>query len=103
MRMSRILHCYAEGRQGEWEAICLDLDIAVQGHSFEDVYDSLKRAIALYLETGDALPERERAGLLDRPAPLAVRWKFFARAAQFLVRDSRNGKYQHQFTIPAAA
>ena len=27
----RILHCYASGRDGEWEGICLDLDIAVQG------------------------------------------------------------------------
>ncbi len=89
--------------QGEWEAICLDLDIAVQGHSFEDVYDSLKRAIALYLEGVGALPERQRAGLLNRPAPVAVRWKFLARAAQSLVRDSPNGKYQHQFTSPAAA
>ena len=34
---SKSLRCYAEGRDGSWEAICLDLDIAVQGGSFEGV------------------------------------------------------------------
>ncbi len=101
--MSRVLHCYAEGRGGEWEAICLDLDIAVQGTSFEEVHHSLKTAITLYLETVDALPERDQADLLNRPAPLSVRLKFFAQAAQFLIRNRQDGKHRHQFTIPAAA
>jgi predicted RNase H-like HicB family nuclease len=48
---SRSLHCYAEGRNGDWEAICLDLDIAVQGGSFEEVFGSLREAISLYLES----------------------------------------------------
>ena len=47
----RSLRCYAEGRDGDWEAICLDLDIAVQGSSFEEVFRSLQEAISLYLET----------------------------------------------------
>ena len=70
--MRRLLHCYAEGRDGEWEAICLDLDVAVQGKSFADVYDSLNKAIALYLESVRDLPEAERESLLQRRVPLRV-------------------------------
>ncbi len=29
--MARLLRCYAEGRIGKWEAVSLNLDIAVQG------------------------------------------------------------------------
>ena len=36
--MDRMVRCYAKGHTGDWEAICLDLDIAVQGESFEDVF-----------------------------------------------------------------
>ncbi len=67
--MARTLRCYAEGRDAAWEAICLDLDIAVQGVSSTEVLDSLNEAISLYMETVSELPEDERASLLDRPAP----------------------------------
>ena len=101
--MPRILHCYAEGGRGEWEAICLDLDIAVQGASFEAVYRSLRTAISLYLETAEALPASDRADLLDRPAPFSIRWRFLAQAAQYALGTRREGTYRHQFTLPWAA
>ena len=70
---SKSLRCYAEGRDGDWEAICLDLDIAVQGGSFEEVFSSLQEAISLYLETVTDLPPQEQRALLHRPAPFPVR------------------------------
>ena len=48
--MRRVLRCYAEGRDGAWEAICLDLDIAVQENSFEGAFHALNEAIALHLD-----------------------------------------------------
>lgn len=101
--MSRILHCSAEGGKGEWEAICLDLDIAVQGASFEEVYRSLRTAISLYLETVETLPTSDRADLLDRPAPFSVRWRFLAQAARYALGTGPDGTYRHQFTLPWAA
>ena len=99
---TRTLHCYAEGRDGDWEAICLDLDIAVQAPSFEEVFRSLQQAIALYLETVADLPANQQSSLLHRPAPLAVRLKFLAHAARglFAARDDRE---RHQFTMPLTA
>jgi len=100
---TRTLHCYAEGRDGEWEAICLDLDIAVQGDSFEDVFASLRDAVALYLESVAELPETERQRLLHRPAPTTVRMKFLLHALRSLLMR-RDGEMQHhQFTMPLAA
>jgi len=100
---SRTLHCYAEGRDGDWEAICLDLDIAVQGGSFEDVFASLRQAVSLYVETVADLPPHERRSLLQRPAPLSVRLKFLTHAAHGLFAASGGDRQRHQFTMPLAA
>jgi predicted RNase H-like HicB family nuclease len=100
---NRTLHCYAEGRDGEWEAICLDLDIAVQGRSFEEVFASLQEAVALYLETVADLPPEERRPLLHRSAPLSVRLKFLAHAVRGLFSDHDGHSHRHQITMPLAA
>jgi predicted RNase H-like HicB family nuclease len=98
-----ILRCYAEGKRGEWEAICLDLDIAVQGDSFEQVYRDLNGAIENYVESLEDLPERERVRLLHRKAPLSMRVKLFwfpLIAALF----GRNGNIErHGFLRPCPA
>jgi predicted RNase H-like HicB family nuclease len=100
---SKSLRCYAEGRDGDWEAICLDLDIAVQGHSFEEVFGSLREAIKLYLESVSSLPADERRSLLHRPAPITVRLKFLTHALGGLLLGRDGDRQRHQFTIPLAA
>lgn len=99
----RTLHCYAEGRDGDWEAICLDLDIAVQGRSFEEVFGSLQKAVSLYLESVTDLPPQERPSLLDRPAPFPVRFKFLTHALRGLFARGDGDRQRHQFTMPLAA
>ena len=100
---SRSLRCYAEGRDGDWEALCLDLDIAVQGRSFEEVFSSLQEAISLYLESVADLPPEERRDLLHRPAPFPVRFRFLAHALRGLFPGSDGDRQRHQFTMPLAA
>jgi len=100
---NRTLHCYAEGRDGEWEAICLDLDIAVQGQSFEEVFTSLQEAISLYLESVGDLRPQEQQSLLYRSAPLSVRLKFLGHAVRGLFGDGDGQSQRHQFTMPLAA
>ena len=99
---TRTLHCYAEGRDGDWEAVCLDLDIAVQGRSFEEVSMSLRKGIALYLEAVEDLPPDERGKLLRRRSPLTVRLKFLGHALRGLL-VSDDVRQRHQFTMPLAA
>ena len=57
--------CMAEGRDGDWYAIYVDLDIAVQGRSFPEVHDSLEQAIETYLERVSGIDAMRGAGVLD--------------------------------------
>ncbi len=71
----------AHGREGVWEAYSLDFDLAVQGRSFEEVAEGLRKVIATYLQDAAAEPEPARSRLLSRRVPLRVRlmwaWHFF--------------------------
>jgi len=100
--MTRTLHCYAHGDESGWEAICLDLDVAVQGDSFDDVYRGLNEAITLYVESLADLPAPDRDRLLREAAPLAVRFKFLALALRAFFLGRTRG-YHHEFTMPLAA
>lgn len=99
MHPQRVLYCYASGHDGSWEAICLDLDIAVQGRSFDEVAALLKEAIALYLETVADLPEPERAAFLSRPVPFMTRLAFALEAFWSTLRGKADGELKHQFTM----
>ena len=101
--MRRVLRCCAAGHEGGWEAICLDLNIAVQGRSFDDVYHALNESVELYFETVSELSESERRQLLSRSAPLRVKLKFFWYGLRMLFGNDHDDKFHHQFTVPCAA
>jgi hypothetical protein len=101
-----ILRCYAEGRPGCWVALSLDLDISVEGESFEAVYHSLNRAMAQYFEYVATLPVDEQARLLARRAPVKERLRYIWYALKTAFsRGPRNGnpKGRAEFTIPRPA
>jgi hypothetical protein len=100
---ARKLHCIALGQDGAWEAICLDLDLAVQGRSFEEVAALLNEAIAMHLERAMTLPPEERGHLLHQPVPLPTRLRFAVQA--FLLALAKDGSrgYQHHYTMPCPA
>ncbi len=69
--------CYAYGSGDCWHGICTDLDIAVDGGSYQEVEATLGICIKMYLESISELPEAERSRLLARRAP----WHLRARLA----------------------
>jgi len=71
--MSRELLCVARGSGDRWEALCLDLDLAVQGRSFDEVRGLLDEAVNTYVEDASAEAEPARSRLLARRVPLHVR------------------------------
>ena len=71
--MDRKLKCYAYGRGASWQAICVDLNVAVCGDSQREVQVSLRKAVDLYLETVATLPAAEQRGFLSRRAPWHTR------------------------------
>ena len=99
--MRRLL-CFAQGTDGDWEAACPDLDIAVQGRSYEEVYDLLNTAIQDYVQAALQEDDATRERLLSRKAPFLVRVSYllgFLRAAW----TSRDDRLRHGFTVPCAA
>ncbi|HJQ58205.1 MAG TPA: hypothetical protein VJ890_14960 [Vineibacter sp.] len=95
-----LVRCYAEGRQGEWQAFCLDFDLAVQGTSFDEVNRKLAEQIDLYLESVMALPERDRDRMLNRSMPLGIRLKFFYRLLSVWWRTRDNRRQRHGYNLP---
>ena len=70
-RKHTVIFCYADGRDSDWEAFCLNFDLEVQGASFDDVRAKLNEAIEIYLEGVRALPKEEWARMVNRRAPLS--------------------------------
>ena len=65
--------CYIFGKDDDWEAICTDLDIAVQGNSYEITKSLLDDAIGGFLHEVAKLPAKDQKEFLNRRAPLLVR------------------------------
>ncbi len=99
-----IFRCYAEGRADDWEAICLDLDLAVQGTSFGDVQRSLNDAIAMYVERALELPEPDRSRLLRLDgAPLWIRLRYAWKVIRAALIGGHDQAIQQAFTVARAA
>jgi hypothetical protein len=79
--MRREYLCVARRHADLWEALCLDLDLAVQASSFDEARALLNGAIQTYLVDAQAEAEPARSRLLSRSAPLHLRflwaWRFF--------------------------
>ncbi len=78
--------CYVWGKDSDWEAICTDLDIAVQGRSFDDTKSLLNEAITNFLTDVESLPTDDRQRLLNRRSPLLLRMKLRLKYLLFIVR-----------------
>lgn len=78
--MNQILRCYAWGRRAEWQAICVDLDIVVQGSSVEEAKDILRACVDDYLDIVAGMPLEEQQHLLHRRSPWGLRAKLAFRA-----------------------
>ena len=64
--------CFARGHDSEWEAVCVDLDIAVQGRTFNEVQQALEDAVISYVGAAHAEDPETCSKLLNRRAPLWV-------------------------------
>lgn len=102
--MQRTIYCYAEGKGKNWEGLCLDFDIAVQGDSFEDVKAQLNDAIVDYVQYAMTLPEEEREHLLARRAPFREQMRFLWGVLRLsLFRRKGENKSRYGYTTPCVA
>lgn len=73
-----IVRCYAEKAGNQWQAFCLDLDLAAQGETFKEAREKLGRMIFEYVY--DALAGEDKAhadSLLNRRAPLVYWLRYY--------------------------
>jgi hypothetical protein len=73
MTMKYPFECIAHGSGNEWQAICLDLDIAVQAQSLHDVTRILRESVASYIQEALQQDEPLRSQMLNRSVPFSVR------------------------------
>ena len=91
--------CFAHGHASDWEAICVDYDIAVQGSSFDDVKAMLDRAVASYVDdVMEESPETQRR-LLGRRAPWHVRASMTFKLIVYNVFRGRQSEAQASFPV----
>ena len=102
MRGPSSYRCFAHGREGDWEAICIDLDIAIQGGSFDEVRGLLNRAVATYVADAHREPAAVRDRLLNRRAPWFVSVGFAVRLLLSSFDRRRNEVVQATFPVYAA-
>ena len=103
--MGRRLLCVAHGNNEGWEALCLDLDIAVQGLSLDDVQARLLSAVQSYVQDALAESEPARRRLLNRRAPFFTRLHYVLRLAMHALMRPRDGgdSLEASFEVPCHA
>lgn len=72
-----ILRCFAEQKDGYWQAFCIDLCLGVQGESEAEVKQKLEAQAYEYLKDifeGEDRPYAKQ--LLSRKAPASIRAKY---------------------------
>lgn len=82
-----VLRCYAEKVDGQWQAFCIDLNLAAQGDSLEDVSERLERMVGSYLYDVFEGDDREHAeDLFPRRAPIGFIARYYVVKARNALR-----------------
>lgn len=72
-----ILRCFATNYIGVWEAFCLDLNLAAQGDSFDEVKSKLEAQIDSYIEEAMTIHREHAEQLLNRKAPFVLWARYY--------------------------
>jgi hypothetical protein len=102
MKDQMVLLFYAEGSGDEWEALCIDFDIAVQGTSEQDVMKKLRDGVSDYVKYIHSLPEKEQRQFLNRRIPRRLQAAIFFKMLYAWFCRRRDYKERHSFSVPCA-
>lgn len=85
------LHFYAEKRNNQWMAFCLDLTLAAQADTFEEARDKLFLMVREYIKDATEGDDKEYAyQLLNRRAPISEWIKFYFKLAFSKIKFEKN-------------
>lgn len=87
-----IVRCFAELERDQWQAFCLDFDLAAQADSFPEVKAKLNSMISEYVRDALVGPDQEYASqLLRRRAPLSLWLRYWITCAHARLRHAKDG------------
>lgn len=87
-----VLRCYGEQKGKYWQAFCLDLNLAVQAGSFEEVQKKMNEQISSYLYDALEGEDCEYADqLLNRKAPFYFWIKYYTYMALCKFHAAKDG------------
>ncbi len=94
-----VLRGYAELVDQQWQAFCIDLNLAAQGDSLAEVKAKLQSMvdsyIALAMEQNDSAHQRD---MLFRPAPLSLRLRYWYIRFASLIGDAMHD-HRERFAV----
>lgn len=99
----RQIWCFARGVPGDWEAVCPDFDIWVQGASLDEVRAILYEAVSTYVEDASREDRRTAQRLFNRKAPLWLRVRLAASLLRHIIRGDGESDSRAGFDIPCPA
>jgi len=77
MRKPFYVRCYAKKSETQWVALCIDLCLAAQADTFEEVKSKLDAQINDYVYEALTVDRAHAKQLLSRKAPLANRLEYY--------------------------
>ncbi|MGB0467070.1 MAG: hypothetical protein ACPGF7_05970 [Pontibacterium sp.] len=90
-----VLRCLAEKKGDFWQAFCLDLNLAVQAGTLEEVRTKLHEQIYWYVEDSLVGEDKDHADqLLRRKAPAGIWLKYYRYKFMDRLIHAKNGIHQ---------
>lgn len=83
------LICFVHGRGSQWEAICTDYDISVEGASPGEALQTLTKAVQSYIADAMVEDATNRERLLNRRSPWRVELMLRMRASLTMMKLRR--------------
>jgi len=91
------VRCYARTEANQWVAICIDLGLAVQGDSWEEVKVKLESQVRDYVHEALTMDRAHAADLLRRKAPLQQRLEYYLICLGQAFLGQRTKRARHAF------
>lgn len=73
-----LVRCFAERKDGQWQAFSLEFGLAAQGDSLRDVKAKLESMIVDYVREALTVDRKHAPALLQRRAAIGIYVKFYA-------------------------
>ena len=94
MKIPTHLRCYARQKEGVWQAVCIDLNLAAQGKTLEKAKRRLHVQILDYVREACTIDRAHFEHLMNRKAPLSLRFNYYFAYISQRICHAKDGIYR---------